>query len=225
MKLENLKKLKPVKKPSKLRRWISGINAKLAGRYVNDIHPGFMTYLEKNNFLTASIWRDACVKKYKKIWKILDSDKYRKFFYKAINYNPAVKEKPIIDTRWHVVTYNKITYFLSKAYVFLFERGLYRKIKFFEKVSSEYADLSTRIDKYIASTTFEERLSRMHATGVLSDKSFQDDFDILMRRIPNDVVEERRNNAGYADGPQTFGSQWTMRRKLPDDISKLLHKA
>jgi hypothetical protein len=174
MKLENLKKLKPVKKPSKLRRWISGINAKLAGRYVNDIHPGFMTYLEKNNFLTASIWRDACVKKYKKIWKILDSDKYRKFFYKAINYNPAVKEKPIIDTRWHVVTYNKITYFLSKAYVFLFERGLYRKIKFFEKVSSEYADLSTRIDKYIASTTFEERLSRMHATGVLSDKSFQE---------------------------------------------------
>lgn len=217
-----LGKLKPVKKPSFLRRLFSTINAKLAGRYVNDIHPGFMMYLEKNNFLTASIWRDASARKFKKIWKILDSDKYRKFFYKAINYNPAIKEKPIIDTRWHVVVYNKVTYFLSKAYVFLFERELYRKIKFFEKVSSEYADLSTRIDNYIASTTFEERLSRMHATGVLSDKSFQDDFDILMRRIPNDVVEERRNNAGYADGPQTFGSQLSMQRELPEDLLKIL---
>ena len=216
MKLGNLK---PVKRPSFIRRFFSNLNRKLAGKYVNDIHPGFMTYIGSSNFATSSIWRDASARRFKKIWKILSSDKYRKFFYKAISYNPAVKENPPVDTRWYVVTYNKITYFLSKAYVFLFERELYKKIKFFEKVSGEYADLSQRVDKYIASTTFEQRLSRMHATGVLSEQSFQDDFDVLMRRVSPETIEAR-----YMEKSQVTAAMVTasLKRKLPDTMIQVI---
>jgi hypothetical protein len=225
MKLGNLK---PVKRPSFLRRLFSTINAKLAGKYVNDIHPGFMRYLEKNNFVTASIWRDVQAKEFRKIMKIIDSDKYRKFFYNAIKYNPAKREVPVIIKPWYVWLWNKITYELSKVYVFVFDREIYKKIRNFEKVSSEYGDLAARIDKYIAETTFDERLSRMHALEVISYKSFQDDFDILMRRIPNDVVEERSNrfvNEKPKEYLTTFGSPLEMKRNPPLDVADLIQMA
>ena len=188
MKLGNLK---PVKKPSRIRGFLSNLSRSLAGKYVNDIHPTFLTYVGNSNFATSSIFRDAQARRLKKIMKLLNSDKYRKFFFKAISYNPRIKEKPIINTRWYVVAYNKIIYFLSKTYVFLFERELYKKIRVFENASSEYSDMSARIDKYIASTTPEQRLLRMHVLRILSEQSFNDDFDVLSNRVSPDVIEER----------------------------------
>jgi hypothetical protein len=109
---------------------------------------------------------------------------------------------------------------LSKAYVFLFEKKLYEKIKYFEKVSAGVADLSLRVDKYIASTTYEERLSRMQALGIISKQSFEDDFDVLIKRIPAEVIEER-----YQKTPPKTQYIAGMERKLPDDIIKLFRKA
>ena len=220
MKLGNLK---PVKRPSRIRGFFSNLSRTLAGKYVNDIHPGFMTYIGNSSFATSSIFRDAQTRRMKKLLKLLDSPKYRKFFYKAISYTPNVMEKPIVDTRWYVVAYNKVTYFLSKIYVFLFKRDLYKRIRNFEKVSSEYASLSTRVDEYIASTTPEQRLLRMHAVGVLSDRSFKDDFDVLFRRVSPDVIEGR--NKEKNENPGTFGSQWSMEKNVPLSVADIIQKA
>jgi hypothetical protein len=215
MKLGNLK---PVRRPSKFRRWLSNASALLASRYVKDCHPAFMTYVEKNNLMTASIWQDASAKRFRQIMKILNSDKYKKFFYKAISYDPSKKEHSVIERKWYVVAFDKVVYHLSKAYVFVFEKELYKKIKYFEKVSAGVADLSARVDKYIASTTFEQRLLRMREIGIISRQTFEDDFDVIMKRVPPEVIEER-----YQKAPeQSFGSQWNMRRKMPDNIVKLI---
>ena len=223
MKLGNLK---PVKRPSRIRGFFSNLKRSLAGKYVNDIHPGFMTYIGNGNYATASIFRDAQTRRMKKLLKLLNSDKYRKFFFKAISYNPSVNEKPIVDTRWFVVAFNKIIYFLSKTYVFLFERELYKKIKVFERVSSEYADMGARVDKYIASTTHYERLSRMHALKLLSDESFRDDINVIVNRVSPDVIEGRRreklqtsfNNAVVVD-PNSIST-----KNLPLDVADLIEK-
>ena len=208
------------KKPFILIRWLTNLSRSLAGRYVNDCHPVFMQYLAVNNITTASVWNDARSRRYKEIMKILDSDKYRKFFYNAVDYKRGELKK--LSVKWYVMAFDKIIYVLSKAYVFIFERELYRKIKTFETVSAGVVSLTKRMDDYIARTTPEQRLPRMHALGIISYESFKDDLDVIVNRIPLDIVEERRNNAGYTGGPQTFGSQWSMKRKLPDSVSQII---
>lgn len=215
-----LGKLKPIKRPTRLRVWLSKISAKLAGRYVKDCHPSFMKYIEKNNILTASIWFNAQQKRLKKIMKLINSDAYRKFFYKAISYNPG--EKEVLVKKWYVDIFDKIVYTLSKAYVFVFERELYKKIKYFETVSSGVANLSARVDKYIASTTYEERLSRMAVTGVISQQSFQDDFDVLIRRVSPETIEARYREKGEVTAAMI---QAELKRKLPDDVVQLIRNA
>lgn len=208
------------KKRSRLFRWFANLSANLAGRYVNDCHPIFMQYLAVNNIATASIWNDARSRRYKEIMKILDSDKYRKFFYNAVDYKRG-ELKPL-PVKWYIRIFDKVVYNFSKAYVFLFQRELYRKIKTFEIVSAGVVSLTKRMDEYIAKTTTEQRLSRMHALGIISYESFKDDLDIIVNRISPDVIEAR-NKEKYETNPGTFGSQWSMRRKLPDNVLNFLH--
>jgi hypothetical protein len=211
--------IKNEEKKSRLFRWLTNLSRSLAGRYVNDCHPVFMQYLAVNNIATASIWNDARSRRYKEIIKILDSDKYRKFFYKAISYNPKNREYEKLEVKWYVKIFDKAIYRLSKAYVFLFERELYRKIKTFETVSAGVASLTKRMDEYIAKTTPEQRLSRMQALGIISYESFKDDLDVIFNRISPDVIEAR-NNEKYETNPGTFGSQFSiMNRKLPRGVS------
>jgi hypothetical protein len=218
-----LGKLKPVKPPSRLRRWFSAMSVKLAGRYVKDCHPSFMSYIEKNNILTASIWYDASSRRYRKIMRMLDSDKYRKYFYNAVDYKRG--ELKSLPVKWYVQIFDKIVYSLSKAYVFVFERELYKKIKTFETVSKGVVDLTKRMDEYIASTTSLQRLSRMEALGIISKESFKDDFDVIVNRVPLEVIEERYQNfPKNSENPGTFGSQWSMRREIPGDILKIIHE-
>jgi hypothetical protein len=199
-------------------RWLTNLSRSLAGRYVNDCHPVFMQYLAVNNITTASVWNDARARRYKEIMKILDSDKYRKFFYNAVDYKRG-ELKPL-PVKWYVRAFDKVIYNISKAYVFVFERELYKKIKTFEVVSAGVVSLTKRMDEYIAKTTPEQRLSRMHALGIISYESFKDDLDVIVNRIPLEVVEER--NAKKYETPGTFGSQWTMKRKLPDSVSQII---
>ena len=176
------------KKPFILIRWLTNLSRSLAGRYVNDCHPVFMQYLAVNNITTASVWNDARSRRYKEIMKILDSDNYRKFFYKAIDYKRG-ELKPL-PVKWYVRAFDKIVYYLSKAYVFVFEKELYRKIKTFEAVSAGVVSLTKRMDEYIARTTPEQRLSRMQALGIITYESFKDDLDVIYNRISPDVIEE-----------------------------------
>jgi len=205
-------------KKSRLFNWFANLSAKLAGRYVNDCHPVFMQYLAINNIATASIWNDASSRRYREIMKMLDSDKYRKFFYNAVDYKRG-ELKPL-PVKWYVRIFDKVVYSLSKAYVFLFERELYRKIKTFETVSAGVVSFTKRMDEYIARTTPEQRLSRMHALGIISYESFKDDLDVIYNRVSPDVIEARNNEK--LETPGTFGSQWS-KRKIPN-LLKFIEK-
>ena len=199
-------------KKSRLFNWFANLSRKLAGRYVNDCHPVFMQYLAVNNITTASIWNDARSRRYEEIMKILDSDKYRKFFYNAVDYKRG-ELKPL-PLKWYVRAFNKVVYHISKAYVYVFERELYKKIKTFESVSAGVVSLTKRMDEYIARTTPEQRLSRMHALGIISYESFKDDLDIIVNRVSPEVIEarykEKYDNAG------TFGSQYSAKKIIPE---------
>jgi hypothetical protein len=220
----NFKKLKSVKKRSKLYMWFANLSAKLSGRYVKDCHPAFMSFVEKHNLATASIWNNAWAERYEEIMKMLNSDDYKKYFYNAVDYKrEAVKPLP---QKWYVMIFDKIVYGLSKAYVFVFERELYRKIKQFELVSKGVANLIKKTDEYIASTTSLQRLSRMQALGIISYQSFQDDFDILVNRIPHEVIEERHKKIDEELQAKLRVKLATVdeHRKLPDEVVKLLRR-
>jgi hypothetical protein len=221
-----LGKLKPIKKRSKLYMWFANLSAKLSGRYVKDCHPAFMSFVEKHNLATASTWYEAWTKRYNEIMKMLDSDEYRKFFYNAVDYKRGeLKQLPV---KWYVRIFDKIIYSLSKAYVFVFERELYKKIKSFEKVSKNVISLNKRMDEYIASTTSLQRLSRMQTLGLISRESFQDDFDILVHRISPEIIEKRKEGMLNAKIQANLTSEPKMvrvsHRKLPDEVIKLLRK-
>jgi len=209
---------------SRIKGWLNRLSTFLSKRYIVDCHPAFMTYIEKNNIITASIWNDARNRRFNEIWKLINSDKYKKYFYNAVDYNYKRGESPKpIPKKWYVVAYDKTVYHLSKAYVFLFEKELYKKIKQFERISKGVVSLTKRMDAYIASTTSLQRLSRMQMLGIISRESFQDDIDVIFCRVSPDEVETR-NKEKYVENPGTFGSQWSMKREIPNDISKLFRK-
>ena len=208
---------KPQKRKSRLFRFFAGISAKLSSRYVKNCHPSFMTYINNvQNLATVSIGKDMYSKRYRQIMKILNSDKYKKYFYASVNYKRNVKPL-IIQQKWYIEAFDKIVYFLSKAYVFLFEKELYKKIKYFETTSKGFIALSARVDDYIAKTTPRRRLSRMQALGIISDETFQEDFNIMYNRIPNDIVEGRREEKSKIMYLHNGESP-----KLPNDILKLI---
>jgi hypothetical protein len=212
------------KKRSRLFRWFANISANLSKRYVNDCHPVFMQYLAVNNIATASIWNDARSKRFEEIWKLISSDKYKKYFYNAVDYDYKRGESPKpLPLKWYVRAFDKVVYWISKAYVFLFEKELYKKIKTFETVSSGVVSLTKRMDEYIASTTSLQRLSRMQALGIISNESFRDDFDVLVNRVSPDEIE-KRNQETLSAYFMASKVKAETEKKLPQDIIKLLRR-
>ena len=215
------------KKKSRLFRWFANLSANLAGRYINDCHPVFMQYLAVNNIATASVWNDARNRRFEEIWKLITSDKYKKYFYNAVDYNYKRGESPKpLPVKWYVRIFDKIVYNLSKAYVFLFERKLYRKIKTFERVSKGVVSLTKRMDEYIASTTSFQRLSRMQALGIISNESFREDFDVLFNRVSPDVREELQEKKNKEEAAEIYKNLRANQLEVSDEnIKKFLHKA
>lgn len=209
MKIPKYKKRKSI-----LYRFFAGISAKLSSRYIKNCHPSFMSYIEIKNLATTSIGKDIYSKRYRQIMKILNSDKYKKYFYTSVNYKRNVKPV-IVPQKWYVKAFDKVVYFLSKVYVFLFEKTLYLKIKNFETISKGFADLSARVDNYIATTTPRRRLSRMQMLGVISDETFQEDFNVMVNRISPDVIEGRRKE-------KSVMYMHNGEPKIPDSVLKYL---
>ena len=221
MKLGNLK---PVKRRSRLYMWFANLSAKLSGRYIKDCHPAFMSFVEKHNLATASTWYEAWTKRYNEIMKMLYSDAYRKYFYNAVDYKRGELKK--LPVKWYVRIFDKIVYNLSKAYVFVFERELYKKIKAFEKVSKGVISLNKKMDEYIASTTSLQRLSRMQTLGIISKQSFQDDFDVLCLRVSPDEIEARYKRAQeeLVEKLKPAMANADLQKNIPDSVIKLLRK-
>jgi hypothetical protein len=66
----------------------------------------------------------------------------------------------------------------------------------------------------------------MQALGIISYQSFQDDFDILVNRIPHEVIEERHKKIDEELQAKLRVKLATVdeHRKLPDEVVKLLRR-
>lgn len=120
-----------------------------------------------------SLSDDSARKEYERIMKIISSEKYKKSFYRAVRYNPyrAVRYNPknpeqlvlpFKDNLW-----DKILNLISIAYLYLFDKELYRSIENFEKWKNFVNKVDGQINEYMANTTLDEREDRAIKLGVV----------------------------------------------------------
>lgn len=115
---------------------------------------------------------------YKRIMKMLNSKKYKDYFYKAVKYDRHTAEsliKPYTNT-----LKDRIFSFIAKAYVYLFKKDLYLSILQFQRIRDGVISLDKKVDEYMATTTLEERLDRATNLGIITN-----DNRTAQRRLRN----------------------------------------
>jgi hypothetical protein len=172
-----------MKKLRKIKNWFKNIPVLLSKKFIGDFHPQFLELMQRSSFVDNNIFQELSGKRAKELIRIISSPKYKKYFYKAVAYNPQHPEEiKILRTKWEK-TLDKIEYFISKVYVFLFVREVYNNIKSFEKISKNIIVLNSKIDEYFAKTTVIERLERAYNIGIISKVFYLEDIGILSRKI------------------------------------------
>lgn len=173
-----------MKKLIKIKNWFKNIPVLLSKKFIGNFHPQFLELMQRSKFvLNHNIFQELSDKRAKEIIRMISSPKYKKYFYKAVGYNLQHPEEiKILKTKWEKIL-DKIEYFISKAYVFLFVREIYNNIKSFEKISKNIILLNSKIDEYFAKTTVIERLTRAYNIGIISKVFYLEDVGILSRKI------------------------------------------
>lgn len=141
---------------------------------------------EKNKSNKSFFGSDRANKERERIIKLLSSEKYKKFFFAAVKYdrnNQYVAIKPygksIVD---------RIFKAISIAYLYLFNRDLFERIRLFKKWTSKISTIESQVDNYMATTTLDERADRAFALGILDEK--KGNAQKRMRKIQSSRVEK-----------------------------------
>jgi hypothetical protein len=141
----------------KINKWF---NKNFLSKYLITYHPAFLTLVEE---IEIKLNDDRRNQKAKEIMKMINSSQYRRFFYRAVNYNPAVPElaetKPSFGDRFKI--------FISRIHIFLFRRDIYKKLQTFKRISREFANTESQINEYMKKTTVDERLDRAVELGII----------------------------------------------------------
>ena len=166
------------KKKISLKKWFYN---NILNRYLIEFHPNFILFadnlsIKTDNFSVAEKKRG---KEYKRIMKILNSQKYKKFFYNSVNYDSSKGAAPFVPFKntW----YERLKKFIAKQYLRLFNRPLYKSLLIFKSLSSKFESLNTQINDYMYNTTIGERCLRAKELGIISEKTFKTDNGILDR--------------------------------------------
>ena len=142
----------------KIRKWF---NKNYLSKYLVTYHPAFLTLIEE---IELKLSDDIRNKKAKEIMKMINSSQYKRYFYRAVNYNPAIPELP--ETPLSFTDRFKI--FISKIHIFLFRRDIYKKLQLFKKISAEFIEREKKINEYMKQTSVGERIERAIELGVIS---------------------------------------------------------
>jgi hypothetical protein len=145
----------------KIRKWF---NKNFLSKYLITYHPAFLSLVEEIEIKLNDDRRD---RKAKEIMKIINSSHYKRFFYRAVNYNPAIPELP--ETPLSLGDRFKI--FVSKIHIFLFRRDIYKKLQLFKRISEEFIEREKKIDEYMKQTTVGERIERAIELGIISKET------------------------------------------------------
>lgn len=150
---------------AKIKAWIF---EKFLQRYLVSVDKRFIELFIKYDVKPLVIVESRAEQEYKRIMKVLNSSKFKDYFYKVVKYDRSTAEsliKPYSDT-----LIDRIFSFIAKAYIYLFNREVYNDILQFQRIRDGIVTLDKKIDDYMANTTPAERLDQATALGIISDK-------------------------------------------------------
>lgn len=145
----------------KIRKWF---NKNFLSKYLVTYHPAFLNLVQE---IEIKLNDDKRQQKAKEIMKLISSSQYKRFFYRAVNYNPAVPDLPETPLKFS----DRFKIFISKIHIFLFRRDIYRKLQSFKRISREFVDREAKIDDYMKQTTVSERMDRAVSLGIISEET------------------------------------------------------
>ena len=143
----------------RIQKWF---NKNFLSKYLVTYHPAFLTLIEE---IELKLSDDIRNKKAKEIMKLINSSQYKRFFYRAVNYNPAVPEPPETPISFG----DRFKIFISKIHIFLFRRDIYKKLQLFKKISAEFIEREKKIDEYMKQTNVGERIERAVELGIIDE--------------------------------------------------------
>jgi hypothetical protein len=171
-----MKKRKLILK-GKLKKWF---NEKFLYRYLQGINESFIGFFTKKH---DYVFEDngKYLQDYKRIMKVLSSDKYKRFFYNVVNYNMA-NYKAVIPETPTIKPYGKsfsdrFKKFVAKTYIYFFRKELYDGINLFSKWKHKIKILNEKINNYMATTTVEERINRAIELKIITADDAKDFWD------------------------------------------------
>lgn len=170
--------MKKKTKKRSLKKWFYN---KILNRYLIEFHPQFILFADALSIKTDnfSVIEKKAAKEYKRIMKILNSQKYKKYFYNAVDYSRTQGAKPFTPFKDTLI--ERVKKFIAKQYLRLFNRPLYKSLLIFKSLSSKFELLNTQINDYMDSTTVEQRRMRAKELGIVSEETFETDNGILDR--------------------------------------------
>jgi hypothetical protein len=151
-----------------LKKWF---NDNILHRYLQGIDANFIGFFtKKHDYIFEN--NEKFLQEYERIMKILSSDKYKRFFYKVVNYDAAMPE-PVAIKPYGKSFSDRVKNAIAKTYVYLFRRELHNAIILFEKWRHKIKILDEKIDGYMATTTLDERLNRSKTFGIVTEKKVE----------------------------------------------------
>jgi len=150
---------------AKIKAWIF---EKFLQRYLVSVDKRFIELFIKYDVKPLVIIESRAEQEYKRIMKVLNSDKFKDYFYKFVKYDRSTAEsliKPYSNT-----LKDRIFAYIAKAYIYLFNREAYNDILMFQRIRDGIVSLDKKIDDYMANTTPAERLDNATLLGVVTPK-------------------------------------------------------
>ena len=139
-------------------------NKNFLSKYLVTYHPAFLNLVEE---IEIKLNEDRKQLKAKEIMKLISSSQYKRFFYRAVSYNPALPELPETPLSFG----DRFKIFVSKIHIFLFRRDIYKKLQTFKRISKEFINREKKIDEYMEQTNVGERIERAIELGIISKET------------------------------------------------------
>jgi len=155
--------MKKITLREKIRKWFY---EEVLNSYLIEFHPSFLLIADRIKIKSDNLDKDLG-NEYRRIMKVLSSQKFKKFFYQVADYK--LNEKPLPEPKNNL--WSKIKKFVAKQYLRFFNKELYKSLLRFKASTEVYRKLNAAADNYIANTSLDERGDRAVAVGILSEEN------------------------------------------------------
>lgn len=170
--------MKKKTKKRSLKKWFYD---KILNRYLIEFHPQFILFADNLSVQTDnfSVTEKRAAKEYKRIMKILNSQKYKRYFYNAVKYTTTQGTAPFKPFENTLV--EKIKKFVAKQYLRFFNKKLYRSLQMFRVTAVKFKQIDSQIDDYMKNTTIEQRIKRAIDVGMIQENNYKDGNEVTDR--------------------------------------------